>query len=211
GPIRAAVHRFALGLPDLGAAERAVLRHLERLRAAAVRPRRPDDLGNHVACALDDDVVALANVLAVDVLLVVERCARDGHASDLHALEHRPRVERPGPPDPDQDLVQPRGRGQRRPLERARPAGPLVQRAEPAAAFRGFGAVFVPSAASRSLKALKPESGMYTSPRTSSTGGGASPSTARSASGIDLIVFRLGVTSSPWKPSPRVAPRTKAP
>ena len=33
-------------------------------------------------------------------------------------------------------------------------------RSDPAAAFRGFGATFFPSATSRSLNALKPESGM---------------------------------------------------
>ena len=55
--------------------------------------------------------------------------------------------------------------------------------------------------------ARKPESGMYTSPRTS-TSGGASPFIRN---GIDLIVRRFGVTSSPWMPSPRVAPRTKTP
>ena len=46
--------------------------------------------------------------------------------------EDRPRVQRPGAPDADRDLVEPRHRGHRRPLERARPARPLVQRAEAA-------------------------------------------------------------------------------
>ena len=80
-------------------------------------------------------------------------------------------------------------------------------RSEPAAALRGFGAGFLPSATSRSFSSRKPESGMYTSPRTS-TSGGASPCMR---SGIDLIVRRFGVTSSPWTPSPRVAPRTNSP
>src|SRR5262249_22349488 len=130
--IRAAVYRLALGLDDLRAAERAVRRHLERLRPCAVRAGRADDLRDHVARTLDDHVVSLADVLAVDVLLVVERGARDRHAAHLHRLEERPRVERAGTPDADADLVQPGGRGQRRPLERARPAGTGVQRAEPA-------------------------------------------------------------------------------
>jgi hypothetical protein len=38
-----------------------------------VRKDRADDLRDHVAGALDDDEVTLADVLAVDVLLVVER------------------------------------------------------------------------------------------------------------------------------------------
>ena len=39
----------------------------------AMLPRRADDLGDHVSGALDDHEVSLADVLAVDVLLVVER------------------------------------------------------------------------------------------------------------------------------------------
>ena len=51
------------------------------------------------------------------------------------------------------------------------------------------------------------ERGRYTSPRTSSR-----PTTrSRRVSGIDLIVRRLAVTSSPVVPSPRVAPWTKRP
>ena len=46
-------------------------------------------------------------------------------------LELGPRVERAGAPDADVDPPQRRDRGRRRPLERARPARPLVQRAEP--------------------------------------------------------------------------------
>ena len=51
---------------------RVLLRHPERLRPLRVRQHRADDLRDHVAGALDDDRVALADVLAVDVLLVVE-------------------------------------------------------------------------------------------------------------------------------------------
>ena len=56
----------------------------------AVRSGRADDLRDHVAGALDDHEVALADVLAVDVLLVVERRGRDGDAADLHGLELAP-------------------------------------------------------------------------------------------------------------------------
>ena len=70
-------------------------------------------------------------------------------------------------------------------------------RNEPAAALRGFGAALFPAAIWRSVNSLKPLSGMYTSPRTSSTAGDASPSGRRSDSGIDLIVRRFGVTFSP--------------
>ena len=50
---------------------------------AAVRPGRTDDLRDDVAGALDDHVVAFADALAVDVLLVVQRRARDRDAADL--------------------------------------------------------------------------------------------------------------------------------
>ncbi len=123
--VGAAVHHLALGLDDLRAAERALLRHSELLRALAVRAGRPDDLRDDVACALDDDVVALADLLAVDVLLVVEGRARDRHASHLDRLDHRPRVQRAGSADPDEDLVQPR---------HARSAAPTCRRAPSAAA-----------------------------------------------------------------------------
>ena len=65
-----------------------------------------DDLWDHVPGPLHDRRVALADVLPVDVLLVVERRPRDGDAADLHGLEHGPRVEPAGTTDPDQDLEQ---------------------------------------------------------------------------------------------------------
>jgi hypothetical protein len=93
--------------------------------------RRPDHLRDHVSGPLDDDEVALADVLAVDVLLVVERGVRDGHAAHVDGLELRPRIERARAPDADVDLPQLRDGRRRRPLVRARPARALVQRAEP--------------------------------------------------------------------------------
>src|SRR5262249_40359669 len=131
-PVRAAVHRLALWLDDVRATERALLRHPERLRAGLVRQDGADHLRDHVAGALDDDDVALADVFPVDVFLVVARRLRHGHTADLDGLELRPRIERAGAPDADVDLVQLRLRRHRRPLERAGPARALVQRAEPA-------------------------------------------------------------------------------
>jgi hypothetical protein len=124
------VHDLALGLDNVGAAERALLRHPEALRALPVRACRADDLRDDITRPLNDDVVPLADLLAVDVLLVVESRARNRDASNLHRLEHRPRVERPGASDPDEDLVEPGHCCHRRPLVGARPAGPLVERAE---------------------------------------------------------------------------------
>src|SRR5207253_3742281 len=127
GAVRAAVHRLAFRLHDLGAAERAVGRHPELLRSAAMRARRTDDLWDDVAGALDDDVVALADLLAIDVLFVVQRRASDGDAADLDRLHDRPRIERAGAAHSDSDLEQPRHRRHRRPLVGACPAGARVQ------------------------------------------------------------------------------------
>ena len=66
------MHRLALRLDDGRTAERTLLRHLERLRPRLVRKNRADDLRDDVTCPLDDHVVALPDVLAVDVLLVVQ-------------------------------------------------------------------------------------------------------------------------------------------
>jgi hypothetical protein len=44
--------------------------------------RRRDDLGDHVAGAQHDHLVALAQILAREVLLVVERRQLHGHAAD---------------------------------------------------------------------------------------------------------------------------------
>src|SRR3954452_4634671 len=126
------MHGLAFRLHDAGTAERALPRHLERLRAGLVLACRTDDLRDDVARALHDDDVAFADVLAVDVLLIVQRRARHGDAADLDGLEQRPGIERAGAADTDQDLVQARRRRHRRPLEGARPARTLVQRAEAA-------------------------------------------------------------------------------
>src|SRR5207237_10458807 len=89
----AAMHRLPLRLDDGSTAQWTFLRHRERLRAGAMVAGRPDDLRDHVTGALHDHVVADTNVLAVDVLLVVQGRARDGHAADLDVLEPRPRAE----------------------------------------------------------------------------------------------------------------------
>src|SRR4029078_57927 len=89
-----------------------------------------DDLRDHVARALHDHVVADTDVLAGDVLFVVESRARDRDASDLDRLKESPRIERARAADTDPDLVQPSHCGHRRPFVATRPAGPLVQAAE---------------------------------------------------------------------------------
>ena len=89
-----------------------------------------DDLGDDVPRTLDDHVVALTNVLAVDVLLVVQGRAGHRDAADLDRLEHRPGVQGAGAADADQDLVQPRGGRHRRPLERTSPPRAVVEAAQ---------------------------------------------------------------------------------
>ena len=114
----------------LGLAQRAALRHPPRLRPRLVLARRPDDLRDHVARSLDDHEVALADVLAADVVLVVERRARHGHAADVDGLELGERVEHAGAPDADVDLHEARDRRGRRPLEGAGEARAAVEGAE---------------------------------------------------------------------------------
>ena len=106
--------------------------HPEGLGPGLVVACRADDLRNHVARPLDDDDVSLADLLSVDVLLVVERRTGDGDATDLDRLEERPRIERTRATDADVDLQQLRLSGHGRPLECARPARPAVEHAEPA-------------------------------------------------------------------------------
>jgi hypothetical protein len=95
-----------------------------------VRPGRSHDLRDDVAGALDDHPVALADLLAVDVLLVVEGRARDHDAADVDGLHDRPRIEGAGAADADRDREQLRLGGHRRPLVRTRPPRSLMERAE---------------------------------------------------------------------------------
>jgi hypothetical protein len=89
------------------------------------------DLRNDVAGPLDDHEIAFADVLATDVVLVVQRRARDGHASDVDGLELGERVQDACPTYPHVDLSQPRHGARRGPLEGTREPGALVERAEP--------------------------------------------------------------------------------
>src|SRR3546814_17275335 len=98
----AAAHHFAFFTLRLAAADRAVVR--EDIGLAVLRPLLLydlDHLGNDVAGALNDDVLALADVLARDLVLVVPGGARD------HPAPHgaRPPVghRRPGPARSDLD------------------------------------------------------------------------------------------------------------
>ena len=78
----------------------------------------------------------------------------------------------------------------------------------PAAALRAFVKSRSPAAPCRRLSSSNAASGMNTSPRTSSSDGTRLPN---SRAGAAAIVRRFSVTSSPVRPSPRVAPTEKRP
>ena len=119
---------------QLTAAARAGRRHHPRL--AVRRPpaeHRPDDSRDDIAGLLDDDPVAFADVLAREVVGVVQRRHRDRRAGQEHRFEHRERRDRAGAPDVDLDLSQQRRLLFRRKLERDGPARKLAGGAERAA------------------------------------------------------------------------------
>ena len=94
--VRALGEDLPLELDRLGVAERAVLGRPRDRRALLVLDdvrRGREDLRDDVAGAQDDDVVARADVLAGDVLLVVQRRQLDGHAADVDGLELGERVQ----------------------------------------------------------------------------------------------------------------------
>ena len=115
-------------------AERAAARAARRRHHPGLRVRRAqaedrrDDARDDVARLLDDDRVPFAEILARDVLGVVQRRHRDRRSGDEHRLEHGVGRVRAGPPDVDFDLQQLRVRLLRRELERRRPARELRRR-----------------------------------------------------------------------------------
>ena len=92
----------------VAAAGRADLGHLVGL--GALGPLLEHDahhLRDHVAGAADDHRVADADVLARDLVLVVQRGVGHDHAADRHRLELGGRRERAGAADLDLDVEQP--------------------------------------------------------------------------------------------------------
>ena len=80
-------------------------------------------------------------------------------------------------------------------------------RSDPAAELRGFAKGDLPAATRPSLSTAKSSGVMKTSPRTSTISGGSPDSRC----GIAAMVRTLVVTSSPTRPSPRVAALTSRP
>ena len=96
-----------LRLDDGIPAERAAFRHLPHPRPCrSLRQDRADNLGNHVACPAHDHGVALTDVLAMHLALVVEGCVGDRDPPDKHRLEHGVRGDRTRSPNVDADLAQ---------------------------------------------------------------------------------------------------------
>src|SRR5215218_8752303 len=85
--------------------------------------RGREDLRDDVAGAQHDDLVAHAQVLAREVLLVVQRRQLDGDAADLDGLEDRERVQVAELADVPHDVLERRDLRRRRELPGDRPAG----------------------------------------------------------------------------------------
>ncbi len=111
GGVRAIAHRLPLRAHHLAAAGGASLGHDEPpLPTAALAGHRPHDLRDDVSGPLHDHRVADADVLAADVVLVVQRRLLDDDAAHLHRLQHGEGVEAAGAPHVDGDLQQLRRR-----------------------------------------------------------------------------------------------------
>ena len=79
---------FACLPHDIAAAHRTVLRHAERLALVALL-QHPHHFRDHVAAALDQNRVADLHAQPLDLILVVQRGARDGHPAHHHGLQMR--------------------------------------------------------------------------------------------------------------------------
>ena len=113
--------RTASSLPDCRSsrtawmADRADMRELIRLGIArALLRHQAQDLRDHVAGALHDHRVALAHILARDLVLIVQRRIGDDDAADRHRLQPRHRRQRACAAHLDVDLLQHRRRPSRR-------------------------------------------------------------------------------------------------
>ena len=116
---------------DGRAAGGAAVRHRElALRAGALLLEDGGDGGDDLAGLLDEDVVADADVLAADVVLVVERRAGDRRAAEPHGAQLGDGREDAGAADLHRDRLDDGLGALRRVLVGARPARRLGRRAE---------------------------------------------------------------------------------
>ena len=132
----AARDRFVGETRDCRPAFGALRRHHERLRIARTLFRHDaDDFGDHVAGTAHDHGIADVDILAPDLILVVQRRVGHRDAADEHGREPRDGRDRTGAPDLD---VDPEHLGRhlfRRELVRHGPA--RFARDEPERALRG--------------------------------------------------------------------------
>ena len=129
----AATDRLALRPHREAAADRAMVG--EPVGLGALGPALEPDLDNlrdHVARPLHDHDVADPDVLALDVVLIVQRGARDHDAADGHGLEFGDRGQGAGAADLDADPADHGLRLLGRELVRDRPARRPADKAEPA-------------------------------------------------------------------------------
>ena len=132
GGVRAVVADRALVADDRRVADRAALRHVPfPLGARPPLDDRPDDLRDDVAGLLEDDVVADPDVLAAELVEVVEGRPGDGRSGDLDGGQVGHRRERAGPPDVGDDVLEDRLDLLRRELEGDRPARGAADHPEP--------------------------------------------------------------------------------
>ena len=134
GRVLAPPHHFFLVAPQRASAHRTRRGHRPRLRVIRTQAEhRRDHPRDDVARFLDDDRVARADILARDVLGVVQRGHRDRGARKEDRLEDRIRRDRAGASDVDVDSLNLRMRLLCRELERRRPPWKLRGRPEPLA------------------------------------------------------------------------------
>jgi hypothetical protein len=80
---------FALLAHRVAAADGASLRELILSQPARLVGNDPDDLRDNIAGALDDNRIADADVLAFDLVFVVQGRIRDDDPADRHRLQPR--------------------------------------------------------------------------------------------------------------------------
>ena len=107
GRVDAVVHHLILRLHYRLPADGAGLRHLKDLLVPGPEfLDRTHHLRYDVPRPLDDDRIAFTDVLAMDVLFVVQSSVADGHATDVHGFQFGVGVEGARPPHIDADSQQ---------------------------------------------------------------------------------------------------------
>ena len=106
--VDAEVPDLILFVHDRAVAYRAMTRHPELRRARMALLRDMDDIRDHVAGALEQHRVALADVLAANLVEIVERRVGNRHAGERDRLELRDRRQRADSAHRHDDLFDPR-------------------------------------------------------------------------------------------------------